>query len=77
MSWVEFHKAINSNQYSSQKGVQAQSATLNKTLIMDIVRYYAETATIIDNNVQTCYDCILVVLLSYALLWLGLPLHLV
>ena len=63
MSWDEHHEAINNNQYGGRKGVQAQSAALNKTLTLDTVRYYAEPASMIDNAVQACYDRILIVLL--------------
>ena len=77
MRWAESHHAINKNQYGGRKGIQAQSEALNKTLTMDVMRYYAEPASIIDNDAQACYDRILIVLLSYSLLRLGLPLHLV
>ena len=77
MSWAESHEAINNNQYGGRKGVQAQSAALNKTLTLDIIRYYAEPASIIDNDTQARYDRILIVLLCYSLLRLGLPLYLV
>ena len=54
MSWAETHNAINRNKYCCRKGVQDQSAALNKTLNLDVVRYYAETASIIDNDAQAC-----------------------
>ena len=77
MIWAESQEAINNNQYGGRKVVQYQSASLNKKLTIYIIRYYAEPATIIDNYAQACYDRILVVLLSYSILRLGLPLHLV
>ena len=77
MRWAESHHAINNNQYGGRKGIQTQSAALNKPFTMDVMRYYAEPAPIIDNDAQACYDRILIVLLSYSLLRLDLPLHLV
>ena len=76
MTWAESHQVINDNQYGGRKGVQAQSAALNKTLSLDVVRYQAEPATIVDNDAQACYDWILVILLYYTLLRLGIPLNL-
>ena len=64
MTWAESHDSINDNQFGGRKGIQAQSAALNKTVTMDIIRYYGEPATIIDNDAQACYDHIIVVLLS-------------
>ena len=60
MSWSEHHQAINDNQYGGRRGLQAQSAALNKTLTLDIIRYYAEPASIINNDAQACYDRILI-----------------
>ena len=77
MTWAESNHAINDNQYGGRRGVQAQSAALNKTLSLDIIRYQAEPATIVDNDAQTCYDRILVILLCYDLMRLGMPLHLI
>ena len=77
MQWVEQNDAINTNQYGGRKGIQAQSAALNKTLTLDVIRYYAEPASIIDNDAQACYDRILIVHLSYALLRLGMPIYLI
>ena len=77
MKWSEANNAIKNNQYGGRKGVQAQSAALNNTLTLDIIRYYAEPATIIDNDAQACYDRILIIPLCYALLRLGLPIHLI
>ena len=77
MKWAEKHHAIHENQYGGRKGVQAQSASLNKTLTMDIIRYYGEPAMLVDNDAQACYDRIVPSILTYALLRLGLPLHMV
>jgi len=77
MSWAEKNNALNDNQYGGRKGVMAQSAALNKTLTCDVIRYYAEDASLIDNDAQACYDRIVPVFLSYALLRLGMPLYLV
>ena len=77
MTWAEANQAINDNQYGGRRGVQDQSAALNKTLSLDIIRYQAEPATIVDNDAQACYDRILVTLLGYALLRLGMPIHLI
>ena len=77
MTWAETNHSLTDNQYGGRKGVQAQSSALNKTLSLDIIRYYAEPASIIDNDAQAYYDRILIILLSYALLMLGLPVHLV
>jgi len=77
MNWSEQNNALHENQYGGRKGIQAQSAALNKTLTLDVVRYYGEDATIVDNDAQACYDRIIPVVLAYALLRLGLPVHLV
>jgi len=77
MRWSESNGAIHSNQYGGRKGIQAQSAALNKTLTLDVIRYYGEEAAIVDNDAQACYDRIVPVVLAYALLRLGLPLYLV
>ena len=69
----ESNKAWHENQYGSRKGIQGQSATLNKVLTLDIVRYYAEPAAIVDNDAKACYDRMIPVVLSYALIRLGLP----
>ena len=69
----EHHQAWHSNQYGSRKGIQGQSATLNKVLTLDVIRYYVEPAAIIDNDAKACYDRMIPVLLSYALIRLGLP----
>jgi len=69
----EKNNAWHSNQYGSRKGIQGQSATLNKVLTLDINRYYAEPAAIVDNDAKACYDRMIPVLLSYALIRLGLP----
>ena len=44
---------------------------------LDVIRYQAEPASIIDNDAQACYDRNLLTLLCYALIRLGLPIHLV
>ena len=77
MSWSEAYHAINTNQYGGRKGVQNQLTTLNKTLTLDIVRYYSDQVSIIDNDTQACYHRILIVLLCYVVLRLGLPVHLI
>jgi len=69
----EKNQAWHSNQYGSRKGIQGQSATLNKVLTLDITRYYAEPAAIVDNDAKACYDRMIPVVLSYALICLGLP----
>jgi len=73
MKHNEKNKAWHENQYGSRKGIQGQSATLNKVLTLDIVRYYAEPAAIVDNDAKACYDRMIPVVLSYALIRLGLP----
>ena len=50
MSCTESNHAINNNQYRGHWGVQAQSTALNKTLTLDIIQYYVEEATILDND---------------------------
>jgi len=77
MKWSEQHSGINNNQFGGRKGVQAQTAALNKTITCDVIRYYAEDASLIDNDAQACYDRSVPVLLAYALLRLGLPIHLI
>ena len=77
MMWGEKNGAIHDNQYGGRKGIQAQSAALNKTLTLDIIRYHGQEAAIIDNDAQACYDRIIPVVLAYALLRMGLPLYLV
>jgi len=69
----ESTKAWHPNQYGSRKGIQGQSATLNKVLTLDVIRYYAEPAAIVDNDAKACYDRLIPCLLSYALMRLGLP----
>ena len=54
MRWKESHRVINNNQYGGRKGIQAQSAALNKTLFLDVIRYYGIPATIIDKDAQVC-----------------------
>ena len=44
MAWADTNQALTDNQYGGRKGIQAQSATLNKTLSLDVIRYYAEPA---------------------------------
>ena len=73
MSWAEVHKALHNNQYGGRKGCQPQSAGLNNTLTMDVIRYYAEDAALCDKDAAACYERIVPVLLDYALLRLGLP----
>jgi len=65
--------AFNANQYGSRRGIQGQSATLNKVLTLDTVRYYAVPAAIVDKDAKACYDRIIPVVLVYALIRLGLP----
>jgi len=76
MKHNESNKAWHSNQYGSRKGIQGQSATLNKVLTLDVIRYYAEPAAIVDNDAKACYDRMIPVVLSYALIRLDLPKHL-
>ena len=73
MKHNETNQAWHSNQYGSRKGIQGQSATLNKVLTLDTIRYYALPAAIVDKDAQACYDRIIPVVLSYALIRLGLP----
>ena len=77
MQWSESHQAINDNRYGGRKGIQTQSAALNKTLTLGIIQYYGEHATITDNDAQAYYDHILIVILCYALLRLGMPVYLI
>ena len=56
------------NQYGGRKVIQAQSENLNKKLTLDIIRYYGEDASIIDNYAQACYDRIIPGVLPFALL---------
>jgi len=77
IQWSEQNNGINSNQYRGHKGVQAQTAALNKTLSCDALRYYSEEASLIDNDAQACYDRIVPAFLSCALMRLGLPFHLI
>jgi len=73
MGHNEPNEAWHPNQYGSRKGIQGQSATLNKVLTLDVVRYYAKPAAIIDNDAKACYDRLIPVFLSYSLIRLGLP----
>jgi len=66
----------NDNQYGGCRAIQGQSAALNKTLTLDTIRYYGEPTAIVDNDAKACYDRIIPVVLSYALIRLGLPKHL-
>jgi len=77
MKWSESHQGFSDNQYGGRKGLQAQTAAWNKTLTCDIIRYYGEPASLIDNDAQACYDHIIPVVAAYALMRLGMPLHLV
>ena len=65
---VKKHDAIHNNQHVGRKGLQPQSAALNNTISMDIVRYYGEEAELIDNDTAACYDRIVPVLVEYSLL---------
>jgi len=76
MAHNEKSKSLHPNQYGGRKGIQGQSAAINKVLTMDIIRHYAEPAALLDNDAQACYDRLIPVLLSYALIRLGLPKHL-
>jgi len=71
MLWSESHKAISDNQYGGMRGIHAQSAALSKALTLNVIRYYGEEATIVDNVAQACYDRIVPVVLVHALLRLG------
>ena len=73
MKWSETYGGFNSNQYGGRKGYQAQSAALNKTLTCDIIRYYGEPSSLIDNDAQACYDRIIPNMVAYALLRMGMP----
>ena len=77
MKWAESHQGFSDNQYGGRKGLQAQTAAWNKTLTCDIIRYYGEPASLIDNDAQACYDRIIPVVAAYTLMRLGMPLHLV
>ena len=44
---------------------------------MEIIRYYAEDASLCEKDAAECYDRIVPVILEYALLRLGLPIALV
>jgi len=73
MQHNEKNESLNDSQYGSRKGIQGQSATLNKILTLDTIRYYALPAAIVDNDAKACYDRLIPVVLSYALIRLGLP----
>jgi len=77
MKWSEAHQGLSNNQYGGRKGLQAQTAAWNKTLTCDVIRYYGEPSSLIDNDAQACYDRIIPVVAAYALMRLGMPLHLV
>lgn len=64
------------NQYGGRKGVQSQSAALNKRLTIDIVRHYKEDTVLIDKDATACYDRIIRYLVVYTLHRLGLPVSL-
>jgi len=75
MKHNEYNRTWHHNQYGGRKGKQGQSAALNKTLSMDIIRHYGESAALIDNDAQACYDRLIPVVLCYSLVRLGLPPH--
>jgi len=73
MKHNEKHEAFTDNQYGSRKGIQGQSAALNKVLTLDTIRFYAIPAAIFDKDAKACYDRIIPVVLAYALIRLALP----
>jgi len=77
MCWAEKQGGFNDSQFGGRKGYQAQTAALNKGLTCDVIRYYAEPASLIDNDAQACYDRIIPVVAAYTLMRLGMPKHLV
>jgi len=77
MRWAKKNNGLNDNQYGGRKGAQALTAALNNTLTCDVIRYYGEEASLIDNDTQTCYGRIVPVLLAYTLLRMGMHINLI
>ena len=73
MAHNESNDGFHDNQYGGRKGRQPQSAILNKVLTLDIVRYQAEEAGLLDNDAKACYDRVLPYLTAYMLRRLGMP----
>ena len=73
MAHNETNDGFHDNQYGGRKGRQPQSAILNKVLTLDIVRYQAEEAGLLDNDAKACYDRVLPYLTAYMLRRLGMP----
>ena len=73
MAHKEANDGFHDNQYGGRKGRQPQSAILNKVLTLDVVRYQAEEAVLLDNDTKACYDRVLPYLTAYILRRLGMP----
>ena len=73
MAHNENLNSFHDNQYGGRKGRQPQSAILNKVLTLDILRYNAEEAGLIDNDAKACYDRVLPYLTAFMLRRLGMP----
>ena len=73
MQHNESTNSFHDNQYGGRKGRQPQSAVLNKMLSLDMIRYYAEPAGLIDNDAKACYDRIIPYLTAFMLRRLGMP----
>ena len=76
MAHNEQNNSFHDNQYGGRKGRQSQSAILNKILTLDIVRYQAEEAGLLDNDAKACYDRVLPYLTAFMLRRLGMPYYL-
>ena len=72
MAHNEKLNCLHDNQYGGRKGRQPQSAILNKVLTLDVLRYNAEDAGLIDNDAKACYDRVLPYLTAFMLRRLGI-----
>ena len=72
----EIAETFHNTQYGGRKGRLPTSAILNKVLTLDIIRYFGEIMTIIDNDAKACYDRVIPYVTLYMMRRLGMPIHL-
>jgi len=69
MQWAERHGGFNDNQFGGHSPKQRTHLRCH--------RYYAEPASLVDNDAHACYDRIIPVVAAYTLMRLGMPKNLV
>ena len=76
MQHNEIAETFHNNQYGGRKGRLPTSAILNKFLILDIIRYFGDDMTIIDNDAKACYGRVIPYVTLCMMRRLGMSIHL-